>query len=74
MTGVLTNPARTARPILFIAVAFMTAALVVLVLALSVWSTGGTDTNRAPNVVTNSDEPDPQVVRPVWPCKLEGPC
>jgi hypothetical protein len=74
MTGVLTNPARTARPILIIAAAFVTAALLVLVLALSVWSAGGTDTSPAPNVVTSSDEPDPQFVRPVWPCKLEGPC
>ncbi|MET1001148.1 MAG: hypothetical protein ABWZ15_05000 [Acidimicrobiia bacterium] len=74
MISILTNPARTAPRILIIAAAFVTAAVVVLVLALSVWSAGGTDTNPAPHVVTSSDEPDLQFVRPAWPCKLEGPC
>ncbi len=64
MTGILTHPGRTLSPILIIVAAFVTAALVTVVLALSVWSSdGGTDVDRAPR----------PVVRGELPCKLY-PC
>ena len=45
MTGTLTYPRPAAHPILIIVDAFVAATLVVLVLAFTVWGSGGSDTD-----------------------------
>jgi hypothetical protein len=65
MTSTLIHPGRTAHPRLMIVAAFVMAALVLFVLALSAWSSGGgTDVGPALQ----------PIVRAELPCKLHHPC
>ena len=61
MTGTLTYPRPAAQPILIIVAAFVAAALVVLVLALIAWGSGGSDVDApAPRYeFPTANVPDP---------------
>jgi hypothetical protein len=55
MTSTLTHPRPTAHPTLFVVVAFVAAALVAVVLAFTLWGSGGSDADvPAPRVETRS--------------------